>query len=226
MQQRKEFKSLSLLALLTGTVMQISIIVAYKPVLFGSFLLPAGVIGFPIVFTLCDVIAEVYGYKFARKILWEAIVCCAFFSLTVSCIIRLPSPLSWHFQSAYNIVFGHILRIFLAVLLGIIASSFLNIYLISKWKIWLKGKYFWVRCFFSSIIAEMIITLIADVTGFLGTMPINEFIHMVLSVYLLKVIYSAIVTVPATYLVFFLKKYEDFDAYDYTTNFNPFSMKL
>ncbi len=226
MQQKIGFKNLSLLAILTATVMQISLIVAYKPVMFGEILLPGGVIGFPLVFTIGDVIAEVYGYRLARRILWETLASCALFTFAIAAIIKLPSPTSWHFQLAYDTVFGHLLRIFLAVFGGIIISSFANIYLLSKWKIYLKGKYFWARSFFASAVGELIVTLIADLTAFLGTMPFKEFTHMVLSVYLVKLVYSLLAAILASYAVVFLKRHEGIDAYDYGINFNPFSLKV
>jgi uncharacterized PurR-regulated membrane protein YhhQ (DUF165 family) len=101
-----------------------------------------------------------------------------------------------------------------------------NIYLLSKWKIWLQGRYFWLRCFVSSAIGEIIVTIIADITAFWGTMSLTQFDHLVLSVYFFKVLYSLIATFPASWVTTFLKKYEGIDVYDYTTKFNPFSLKL
>lgn len=224
--RRTEFKCLSFLFMLTVTIMQISVVVPYKSVLLGGLLLPGGVIGFPLVFTLSDIVAEVYGYKHARKMIWQAILCCAIFVLIIIGILHLPSPPHWAPAPAYKLVFAHILRVFFAILFGVSLSSFVNIYLFVKWKIWLKGKHFWLRCFLASAIGETVVTFIADITGFLGAMPFSQFIHMVLSVYLFKIIYSLAAAFPATLVVIFLKRYEGIDVYDYTTNFNPFSLDV
>lgn len=221
----KSFKFLSILTVFVATIMQLSLIVAYKPVQIWWFTVPGGIIGFPVIFTFGDIITEVYGFRQIRKIIWECLLCTAIFAILTILIIDLPSPKYWTLQTDYNIVLSKVWRTFFALFIGITISMFVNVYLMARWKIWLRGKYFILRCFFSNSIGELIITAIADITGFWGTMDFQKFMHMVISVYVLKVIYAFIASIPASYISTYLKNREGVDVYDKTTNFNPFSIK-
>jgi uncharacterized PurR-regulated membrane protein YhhQ (DUF165 family) len=58
--------------------------------------------------------------------------------------------------------------------------------------------------------------------GFYGVVPVSTIIRLIISGYLAKVIYEALMT-PLTYLVVdFLKRKEKVDYFDYKTDFNPF----
>lgn len=224
--ENKNFKFLSILTIFMATTMQLSLIVAYKPIQIGWFIVPGGIIvGFPIVFTLGDIITEVYGYQKIKRIVWECLLCTAIFATMTMLIIDLPSPKYWMLQTDYNIVLGKVWRVFFALFIGVVTSMFVNVYLMARWKVWLRGRYFVFRCFFSNSIGELIITAIADITGFWGTMDFQKFMHMVISVYLFKVIYALIASIPASYISTYLKKHEGVDVYDKATNFNPFSIK-
>lgn len=222
--KKTEYRSLMFLAMLMVTIMQISIIVAYKPVSLGGLLLPGGVIGFPLVFTISDIIAEVFGYKYARKIVWLSVGCSTIFTTVILLIVHLPSPLAWHAQAAYDTAFSHLFRVLLAVIFGITSSSFINLYLFAKWKIVLKGRLFWLRCFVASAIGEVAITIVAATTAFYGTMSLSALMHMMLSVYILNIVYSFFASFPANLVAIFLKHFEKLDHYDYGTNFNPFKL--
>jgi queuosine precursor transporter len=59
--------------------------------------------------------------------------------------------------------------------------------------------------------------------GFYGTRPLGVILKLIVSGYLIKVIYETVMT-PATYaIVNFLKRTEGVDYFDYETDFNPFA---
>ena len=59
--------------------------------------------------------------------------------------------------------------------------------------------------------------------GFYGTRPVGVILKLIVSGYLIKVIYETLMT-PVTYaIVNFLKRTEEVDYFDYETNFNPFA---
>ena len=61
--ENKSFKFLSILTIFVATIMQLSLIVAYKPVQIGWFIVPGWVVGFPMVFTLGDIILLMFMIK-------------------------------------------------------------------------------------------------------------------------------------------------------------------
>ena len=64
----------------------------------------------------------------------------------MTAVIKLPHhPQFLSIQNAYEEVFGNLIRFVSAGFLAVLSSHFLNIYIFSKWKILLRGKYFWLR---------------------------------------------------------------------------------
>ena len=74
----------------------------------------------------------------------------------------------------------------------------------------------------STIIGELIDTLLFVTIAFYGVLPSTLLLSVALSNYIFKVGFEALAT-PFTYwFVAYLKKHEQEDVYDYQTNFNPF----
>ncbi len=221
-----EPKSISHYILILGminiTISLAADVVAYKLVNLGPALLPGAPLIFPLTYIIGDIVAEVYGYTEAKKIIWVTLVCELFFAIAIKLIIHLPSPIFWHQQHSYNEVIDPILRFVLAGILAVLCSSFLNIYIISKWKILMKGRHFWLRSLGSSAIGGFILVLVTILAGFSGNIDWSKLIHMILSVYSIEILYSLLGVWPASIITGFLKLEEQLDVYDTKTNFNPF----
>jgi len=50
-------------------------IIAVKVISFGSIILPAAILVFPLSYIFGDVLTEVYGYRWARRIIWLGFIC-------------------------------------------------------------------------------------------------------------------------------------------------------
>lgn len=199
--------------------------VAYKMVAIGPMIEPGPPFIFPLTYMLADVIAEVYGYQIVKRIIWIALLYELFYAIIVKLIILLPSPTFWQFQHSYNIVFGNIVRFVLAGIAANLSSSFINVYAISKWKILMKGRYFWLRSFGASAIGGFVLIVVIIIFGYVGTVSIKNAAIMFVSIYALEFLYAVLLAWPALLLTGFLKSKENIDVYDTNTNFNPFSFK-
>lgn len=211
-----------ILGMINITISLAADVVAYKLITLGPALLPGAPLIFPLTYIIGDIVAEVYGYTVAKKIIWVTLICELFFALSIKLIIHLPSPHFWQNQLAYNAVIDPILRFVLAGILAVVSSSFINIYIISKWKILMKGRHFWLRSLGSSAIGGFILVLVTILFGFTGHIHWSKLIYMVLSVYSVEVFYSLLGVWPASIITGFLKLEEQLDVYDTKTNFNPF----
>ncbi len=211
-----------ILGMVNITISLAADVVAYKLITLGPALLPGAPLVFPLTYIIGDIVAEVYGYTVAKKIIWITLICELFFAIAVKLIIHLPSPVFWQHQLAYNAVIDPILRFVLAGILAVISSSFINIYMISKWKILMKGRHFWLRSLGSSAIGGFILVLVTILFGFTGNIHWSQLIYMILSVYSVEVFYSLLGVWPASIITGFLKLEEQLDVYDTETNFNPF----
>lgn len=211
-----------ILGMINITISLAADVVAYKLITLGPTLLPGATLIFPLTYIIGDIVAEVYGYTVAKKIIWVTLICELFFAIAIQLIIRLPSPHFWEHQLAYHAVIDPILRFVLAGILGIVSSSFINIYIISKWKILMKGKHFWLRSLGSSAIGGLVLTVVTILFGFGGNIHWSKLLGMILSVYSMEVLYSLLGIWPASIITGFLKLEEQLDVYDTKTNFNPF----
>lgn len=197
-----------------------------KIVKIGSFEGVGGEIIMPIILLLADIIAEVYGYKVSRALLWLAMLSEFVFSSLILFIIHLPSPTFWTHQDAFNLVFSKLLQVGPVAIAAVLIGQFLNIYLVSKFKILLKGKYFWFRSIVSIAIGAAVLDAIYFFVGFHGLYPASALWKMFISAYILRVAYAVIGGGPATIIVHILKKIEKTDVYDVSTDFNPFKLSL
>lgn len=178
----------------------------------------------PFWFILNDIVTEVYGYKIARQIFWYAILCNIMFAIVVTILLQLPSPESWSGEAHYAFVFKDMLRLAFSSSCAMIVGSFINMYLISNWKILVNGKYFWLRSIGASTSGEAVFTILIWILAFTGKVSLERLIVIIIWSYLFKVIGSIIFAGPVNLIVKYLKKVEKTDAYDYHVNFNPFKL--
>jgi hypothetical protein len=73
----------------------ISNVIANHMLVFIIWPIDAGALTFPITYIISDVLSEVYGYKWSRRIAWTSLAINAVFALIIILIVRLPSP-EWY----------------------------------------------------------------------------------------------------------------------------------
>ncbi|PIZ05186.1 MAG: hypothetical protein COY58_00600 [Gammaproteobacteria bacterium CG_4_10_14_0_8_um_filter_38_16] len=198
-----------------------SAILAHKLVYFGNYMTSVSTFVLPFTFILADVIAEVYGYALSRQLIWAALLSEFLFAIIMLIAVSIHSPHALSNSGAYKTVFSSFTRIFIGNVIAMISSIFINIYAITKSKILLKGRFFWLRSLGASIVGEFIFTLICVIIAFAGVTPISDMPQLILTSFLFKVIFNPLAVIPASYLVPYLKKKENIDVYDTETDFNP-----
>ena len=197
-------------------------IIAVKVISLGPVILPAAIFVFPLSYIFGDVLTEVYGYRWARKVIWLGFICNLIFVIFAWVGQILPPAPFWEGQEAYESILGYTPRLLLASFCGYFVGEFANSFVLAKMKILTRGRWLWSRTIGSTIVGQGLDTSVFIILAFIGTpwfVPI-----MILYHWLAKTGIEAIAT-PFTYAVVgFLKKKEALDTYDYETNFNPFSI--
>lgn len=201
-----------------------SAVLAHRLILIGNIVGSAATFIFPITYLCSDIVAEIYGYKVARQLIWCGLLCEILFAVSINLLIKLPAPIDWKLKSDYDIVLSPLLRICVSSFVSMGTGSFINIYLLTKWKILLKGRFFWLRSLLSSTIGELVFTVIAVLIIFYGNVPNHSLFNIMVTSYLFKVIFSPFAVLIANEFVRIIKKIENVDIYDYGTNFNPFKL--
>lgn len=102
-----------------------------------------------------------------------------------------------------------------------LVANTLNAYIITRWKIMLKGKFFWIRSLGSSSLAEAIYSFIAIILMEIFSIPLTNILKVILLSYSIKLLYSLFFAFPVTSLVKFLKNYSGVDIYDFPKQLTP-----
>ena len=203
-----------------------NLIGAGKPAHWGAFTFSGGVLFFPISYLFGDILTEVYGYARARRVVWAGFAAMLFASLMSVVVLALPPAPGWEGQAALQSVFGGTPRIVLASLVAFWAGELTNSFTLAKMKIWSAGRRLWTRTIGSTVVGEMVDSLIFYPLAFLGVWDTSTVVKVLFTNYLLKVAWEVLAT-PLTYrIVAFLKRAEQEDWYDRDTDFTPFSLSV
>jgi len=196
-------------------------IIAVKLILLLGFLVPAGIIIFPLSYLFGDVLTEVYGYGAARYVIWLGFMCNLLAVIAFYIAGLAPAAPFWHNQTAYDTILGFTPRLLLASFIAYLVGEFTNSFVLAKLKIVTKGRWLWTRTIGSTLVGEGLDTLIFISIAFWGIIPQQLILTTILTQWIFKVVYEVVAT-PFTYAVVgFLKRRENIDTYDYRTNFNP-----
>ena len=225
--RRRLYKYYDLVMALFVTVLLCSnVIGAAKVCTVWGLTFGAGVLFFPISYIFNDVLTEVYGYARARKVVWAGFGAIVFASFMSWVVLTLPPAIGWNDQRAYETVFGQTPRIVFASLAAFFVGEFANSYVLAKMKILTSGRFLWSRTIGSTIVGEGVDSLVFYPLAFLGVWENQLVLTVMVSNYIIKVLWEAMVT-PFTYrVVGFLKRAEQEDYYDIDTDFTPFSIEV
>lgn len=224
---RRIYKYYDLIMALFVTVLLCSnVIGAAKVATVRGFTFGAGVLFFPISYLFNDVLTEVYGYARSRKVVWAGFGAIIFASFMSWVVVSLPPAAGWNDQHAYETVFGQTPRIVFASLMAFFAGEFANSFVLAKLKVKTSGRHLWARTIGSTIVGEGVDSMVFYPVAFLGIWEPRLVMQVMISNYIIKVLWEVVVT-PFTYkVVNFLKRAESEDFYDYDTDFTPFSIEV
>lgn len=185
----KIYHDLLLIVMMYMSVDLASMVFAYKIVTIGPIIGAASSIIFPLTYSIMDIVAEVYGFQMAKRIIWYAFTCDFIFAILVLIICQIPSA-NQSESISYTKVLGSLSRAVIAQSIGILSGAFINIYFISKWKIMTKGRYFWLRSIGSSTIGEAVMLIISAFIALIGTLPIQKLFQLIIYTYIYKIIFA------------------------------------
>ncbi len=191
-----------------------------------GFTFGAGVLFFPLSYVIGDVLTEVYGYARARRVVWAGFAAMLFMSFMAYVVVALPAAEGWAGQAAYIEVFGQTPRIVIASMVAFWAGELANAYVLARMKILTQGRYLWTRTIGSTVVGQGVDSVIFYPVAFYAVWGNDLLLTVMVSNFLLKVGWEAVLT-PVTYkAVALLKRAEGEDYYDIGTNFNPFTARI
>lgn len=146
-------------------------------------------------FLVTDILNEKYGKEEAKKAVWLGFF--TLLSMTVLMqMVLLFKPHEIDFaQEHLSALFGILPRIALGSLCAYLVSQFADVYIFT----YLKKKFpsdrqFWIRNNGSTMISQLLDTIVFTSIAFLGVYPFDEWIQIFITTYLLKFIIAALDT--------------------------------
>jgi uncharacterized integral membrane protein (TIGR00697 family) len=190
----------------------------------GPFALTAGVIVFPVSYIINDCIAEVWGFRKARLIIWMGFLMNFFVVALGGIAAVIPAPPFWQGEEAFTFVFGLAPRIAVASLSAFLVGSFLNAWVMSRMKLRDRERRFSLRAIVSTLAGESADSLIFFPLAFGGLMPASELAKMMLLQVSAKTLYEIIVLPLTTQVVKYVKRSEGTSVYDENISYNVFKV--
>ena len=185
-----------------------------KVIQLGSLTVTAGLLVFPVSYIINDCIAEVWGFRKARLIIWSGFLM-NFFVVSLGLIaVSLPAAPFWEGEEHFNFVFGMAPRIVVASLLAFLVGSFLNAYVMSRMKIASQGRNFSARAIWSTVVGETADSFIFFPIAFGGVIPWRELLLMMAVQIVLKSAYEVVILPVTIRVVKAVKRIDGSDVYD------------
>ena len=186
----------------------------------GTVTITAGFLVFPVSYIINDCIAEVWGFRKARLIIWLGFLL-NFMALAIFQIaLVLPAAPFWQGADAFQFVFGLAPRITVASLLAFLVGSFLNAYVMSRMKVASQGRHFSVRAVLSTLAGETADSLVFFPIAFWGLIPAGELLKLIVIQAVAKTAYEIVVLPLTIRIVAMLKRVEQTDVYDEHISYN------
>ena len=185
-----------------------------KVISLGGLTVTAGLLVFPVSYIINDCIAEVWGFRKARLIIWTGFAM-NFFVVALGLIaVAIPPAPFWTGAAHFNFVFGMAPRIVAASLAAFLVGSFLNAYVMSRMKLLSRGRHFSLRAIASTVVGETADSLLFFPIAFGGVIAWPELAQMMVLQIVLKSLYEVIILPVTVRVVRYVKHIDGSDVYD------------
>jgi len=166
----------------------------------GTSLLDAGTLIFPFAYMLGDVLTEIWGFKVARKVILLCFLCNVIFMGATALAAFMPFPgYLADTALAYNMVFTYMPRIVVASLCAFLVGELTNSWLMIKIREKTGRRLLWVRTIGSSVVGQLLDSVIFCVIAFAGTVTTRDLFVMIGTLYIVKLIIEAAAGTPIAY---------------------------
>jgi len=179
----------------------------------GPFTTIIGVLPWPVVFLVTDLINEFYGYKAVKRLSWITSALIAYCFVVVIISMQIPANTEISPNTAtdaeYNKVFGQSRWVIIGSITAFLVSQIMDATLFAWIKKRTGQRMIWLRSTGSTVVSQLFDSYIVLYIGFIlpGTLPIDAFWEIAPTNYFLKLM-IAIALTPLIYLGHYLvRKY-------------------
>ncbi len=200
----------------------------------GDINLTCGFIVFPVSYILNDCIAEVWGFRKSRFIIWLGFMM-NFFVVALGLVACALPPMTPGADTSFREVFGFAPQVAAASFVAFLVGSFLNAWVMSVMKLADRGKgqfnvRFSMRAILSTVVGESADSVIFFPLAF-WLLPLlfegapkvewGVLLGLMVTQVVAKTLYEVIALPVTIRVVKYVKKVDHSDVYDDTVSYNP-----
>ena len=178
---------------------------------FGPFTTIVGVLPWPIVFLLTDLMNEFYGIKAVKRLSWITAGLIAFCFLIVTLAMFIPAKeipgSSLASNREFNQVFGQARMVIVGSIAAFLFSQLLDVLVFHWIKERTGNRFIWLRSTGSTVVSQLIDSYIVLYIGFVvpGNISFSDYMSIAPTNYVLKLIIAISLT-PLIYLGHYVVK--------------------
>lgn len=172
---------------------------------FGPFTTIVGILPWPIVFILTDLMNEFYGQKAVKRVSWITAILIAYCFIIVGVSLSIPAVeikgSNLATNASYNRVFGQAQMVIIGSIAAFLISQLMDAYLFD----WIKKKtgnrYIWLRSTGSTLFSQLVDSYVVLYIGFVlpGSLKFSDYMTIAPTNYILKMLIAVSLT-PLIYL--------------------------
>ena len=243
LQERRERVFLILAAIFLCAMTLLNVVGITRFIQLGPLSLAVGVLPYPLTFLCTDLISELYGRARANFLVTVGLGLNVFILavLTLGDLAPSVSPETmppWQMISLaapvplpngqiveneiglYQLIYATTSGAVFASMLAYIAAQYCDVQLFHFWKRLTRGKHLWLRNNFSTLLSQlvdsvMVITVTFGAVMLRGEMVLESFLILIGSNYAFKALCALIDTLPLYALVYWLRRYLKLGQEDY-----------
>ncbi|MEZ5393380.1 MAG: queuosine precursor transporter [Bryobacterales bacterium] len=175
---------------------------------FKVFVLSAGALPYPLTFLVTDLLSEIYGHRRANQVVWVGFAVSMFVLFALWLGAQFPaipeSPVS---DETYFAAFHNAWRVIAASMTAYLIAQLVDVRLFHFWKDLTKGKHLWLRNNGSTILSQLVDSVLVVLVLFWGRQSPDFMMATIWDLWLYKAI-VALLDTPFFYAgTFFLEKY-------------------
>lgn len=197
----KREKAFLLISCSFAVLLVISNVVATKIIVAGRFFAPAAVLCYSLTFAASDTLTELWGKERARFVVNVGFFVTLLSALFIRLAVIFPPAPFWGGQEVFAAVLGANLRIVIASLAAYLVSQHHDVWAFLFWKEKTKGRHLWVRNNLSTVVSQLLDTVLFITLAFYGQgLPL---LSMIVGQYAIKFV-IALCDTPLVYLMVYL----------------------
>jgi uncharacterized PurR-regulated membrane protein YhhQ (DUF165 family) len=228
--QPKWFVSYPFMIALMAVLQVMTVMFGHKMLLFFGFQVSAGwIFLMPILFYLFQIASEVYGWQYARQIIWCNLLTNTMLVLIMSIFSVIPVGDFDHYniEYAYKVLLNYQTPASITMLFGMFISDFITSSLMCWSRFQWNGKFVMIRIIILHCLAESIILSGGFITGAMSGFSMAQIWQFSYDSFLARSIMMIILLPFARFIIWYIQhKIEGVVVFDYKATFNPFKFGI